>query len=129
MMLRNAILSTGLALVLGAAQAGDLIRINPDAGGPDPILNVGSLGWSDVQAISLPVTGSLVAQPGGGPIPGSIIQTYGQGSLANFNNSVGNPIGGLTLNSAYEWTYVFGFQELVTGNTPVGGFPSATFAT
>jgi hypothetical protein len=118
------ILATGLALAFSAAQAGDIIRINPDAGGPDPILNVGSLGWNTANAISLPVTGAVAPIP----VVGSIIQTYGQGTLANFNNGAGNPIGGISLNAAYEWTYVFGFEEVVTGVSIVGGFPSATFA-
>jgi len=123
------ILATGLALVFSAAQAGDIISINPDAAGIDPVLSVGSLGWNTGNAISLPVTGAVA------PIPtvGSIIQTYGQGTLANFNNGLGNPIGGINLNNpthppGYEWTYVFGFQEVVTGVTIVGGFPTATFA-
>lgn len=125
MRFRKTILATGLAVLFSGAQANDIIRINPDAGGPDPIINVGSLGWNNGNAISIPVTGSITPIP----VTGSILQTYGQASLANFNNGVGNPIGGLNLNSTYEWTYVFGFDEVVTGETTVGGFPSATFAT
>lgn len=129
MRFRKTILATGLALVFSAAQAGDVISINPDGPGIDPVLSVGSLGWNTANAISLPVTGTLT------PVPavGSIIQTYGQGTLANFNNGSGNPIGGINLNNpthppGYEWTYVFGFEEIVTGVTTVGGFPSANFA-
>jgi hypothetical protein len=94
------------------------IPINPDAGGPDPTIQVGSLGWNNGFAIAV----NTIA--GGAFVPaGSIITTFGQGALANFNNAAGNAIGGLTLNTAYEWTYVFGVTELVTGSTGT----SATF--
>jgi hypothetical protein len=114
-------LSLALALLLGvstAALATDPIPINPDAAGPDPVIVVGSLGWNNGFSIAVNTIS------GGGFVPtGTIITTFGQGALANFNNSAGNAIGGLTLNSAYEWTYVLGLPEIVISSTGT----SATF--
>jgi len=114
-------LSLALALLLGvstAALATTPIPINPDAAGPDPVILVGSLGWNNGFSIAVNTIS------GGGFVPtGTIITTFGQGALANFNNSSGNAIGGLTLNSAYEWTYVLGLPEVVISSTGT----SATF--
>jgi hypothetical protein len=41
----------------------------------------------------------------------------------------GNAIGGLTLNSAYEWTFITAFQEQVATVTGGGGTGTATFNT
>lgn len=123
-MFKKTILAAGLALAFCTAQAGDIIRIDPDGGGPNGIVNVGSLGWNNGNAISVPVSGGPLA-----PIPsvGAVLQTYGQGTLSNFNNAGGNSIGGTCLNVSCEWTYVFGFQEQVTGVTIAGGFPNVDF--
>lgn len=94
-----------MALSVSAAYAGDIININPDAGGGDATQTVGSLGWQNGNAISLNGTDLAV---------GDTFQTYTHASLANFTNAAGDPIGGLNLNSAYEWTFVAGFMEEVT---------------
>lgn len=108
-----------LALSVSAANAGDIVSINPDAGGSDAAKMVGSLGWQDGNAISV----------GGTPVAlGSIVQTYLHAGLANFTDTGGNPIGGLNLNSAYEWTYVAGFQEQVVGLSAPAPFATAQFA-
>src|ERR1700682_5803429 len=90
------------------------IPINPDGPGPDPTITVGSLGWNNGFAISVNAVPAVV---------GSTITTFSHGALANFNDSLGNPIGGLGLNSRYEWTYVVGLTETVfalTGSCPSG---------
>jgi hypothetical protein len=114
-------LSLALTLLLGvstAALATDPVPINPDAAGPDPVIIVGSLGWNNGFAIAVNTIS------GGGFVPtGTIITTFAQGALANFNDQSGNSIGGLTLNSAYEWTYVLGLPEIVISSTGT----SATF--
>ena len=125
-MKRNRLFVAVVSLMASAtAYAGSIVAINPDAGGPDPTINVSSLGWNNGNAISIPVSGTLTPTP----TVGSVIQTYGQSALANFNNSLGNPIGNLGLNSTYEWTLVFGFQEVVTNVTTSAGFPNVSFAT
>lgn len=113
-----------MALSVSAAYAGDIITINPDAGGSDAAQAVGSLGWNNGNGIS---TGVPVAT-------GNIFQTYAHARLANFSDGGGNPIGGTQLNSAgaggYEWTYVTGFQESVSSVTnPATANSSATFKT
>lgn len=121
--MKKLVLASAIAMALGAsaAYATNAITINPDAAGTDPTLTVGSLGWNTGNAMSVgtidPATG--LPQP-----VGTVFQTYAMASLANFNNTLGNPIGGLTLNTAYEWTYVTGFQEQVTSIT--GTVPNAT---
>jgi hypothetical protein len=95
------------------------IQINPDGGGPDSTQTVGSLGWNNGFSIAV---NTIVG--GGFVAPGAPLTTFGQGALANFTNQAGNSIGGLGLNSTYEWTYVFGLPEVVVSSTGT----SATFA-
>ena len=117
-------LASAIAMVLGvsAAHAGVIISINPDGGAPDPTISVGSLGWNDGNALSIGSSGLPVAK-------GDTVQTYAQASLANFSDAGGNPIGGLSLNSVYEWTYVAGFQEVVSSATGSPPTATATFQT
>lgn len=116
-------LSTAIVLAMGVsvAHAGTIITINPDAGGPDAPQQVGSLGWNTGNAISLGVGTTITT--------GQVFQTYAHGALANFNDAGGNPIGGLSLNSSYEWTYVVGFQEIVSAATGSGANTNANFKT
>jgi len=118
----NAI-ALALGLISSSAFAGMAIQIDPDgAAGADGVQNVLSLGWNNGNSISLPTDfGAVVPEPTG------IIQTYGQGSLGTFNGA-GGVIGGLGLNSGYEWTYVFGAQELAF-TTNAGPVSIATFQT
>lgn len=113
--------AVAMALAVSAANAGDIISINPDAGGIDATQSVGSLGWNNGNAISVGVVAGGVQAPAG-----SIFQTYAHAALANFSDAGGTPIGGLRLNTSggYEWTYVTGFQEVV-GSTS-GSPPNAT---
>ena len=108
-----------LALSASAAYAGDIIQIDPDAAGVDPVLSVGALDWNPGNAISV----NAVNQP-----VGTVFQTYAHASLGTFIDGNGNSIGGLNLNGPtaatnYEWTYVAGFQEVIasiTGAVPTG---------
>ena len=121
-MMKKLFLAASIALAFSAtAYAGSTVTIdgNGTVAG-DAGLGVGALGWNNGNVISMPVTGSTVAPP----TTGQIIQTYGHAALANFVDAKGDSIGGTGLHSKYEWTYVFGFQELVV----TGGFAS-TFAT
>lgn len=112
-----------MALSFTAANASDIITINPDAAGGDAAFQAGALGWQNGNAISIG-TGTQ-----DGNAVGDVFQTYAHGSLANFTDVNGDPIGGLTLNSAYEWTYVAGFQETIVTLTGSGAFSSAGFET
>ena len=105
----NAI-ALALGLASSSAFAGVVIQIDPDGSfGTDAVQAVTSLGWNNGNSISTPTANGQVV-----PSPTGIIQTYGHSSLANFNGTDSNPIGGLGLNSAYEWTYVFGSLESAT---------------
>lgn len=129
-MFKKTIVCTALALAFGTAHAADTVNINPDAGGVDPTIAVGSLDWAVGNAISVPVTGTLTPVP----VAGSVLQTYGHATLGSFLNPGGTPIGGLNLNGVnpatnYEWTVVFGFEEVITSVVIAGGFPNVDFAT
>lgn len=106
---------SSLAIAIGSfvaanAHAGTLITIDPDgSAGSDSAISVSALGWNNGNSITLPTANGVV-----NPAPTGILQTYGQGALANFNNAQSNPIGGLGLNSTYQWTYVFGTQEFAS---------------
>lgn len=118
--------AVGVALALGAsaaAQASLLVNIDPDGlAVTDPTVAVGSLDWSVGNAISVADPGSSVIVPK----VNDTFNTYAHARLGNFQDSLGNPIGGLQLNGPtpgtnYEWTLVTGFREKFTavgaGNT------------
>lgn len=117
-------LASALAMAFGvsAAYAGNIINVNPDAGGSDATQSVGGLGWQNGNAISIDATGV---------VPGQEIQTYAHATLANFTDAGGGSIGGLKLNAVggYEWTYVTGFKEVVTSTSGSGATSTATFQT
>jgi len=121
-----------LALSASAAYAGNIIQINPDAGGVDPVLSVGTLDWAVGNAISIGVGSTALLEAAFATQ--TPFQTYAHARLGNFVDGNGNPIGGINLNGPtaatnYEWTYVAGFQEVVssiTGTVPNG---SNTFKT
>ncbi len=118
--LSSALFALGLAAA-PAAFATDPVQINPDNGGPDATQTVGSLGWNNGFAIAV----NALPTGSGNITVGQTFTTFGQGALANFNDAGGNTIGGLGLNSTYEWTFVFGVQEIVTAVTAT----TATFGT
>lgn len=121
-----------LALSASAACAGDIIQINPDAAGVDPALSVGTLDWAPGNAISIGVGSTALLEAAF--VSQTPFQTYAHAALGSFIDGNGTPIGGLTLNGPtaatnYEWTYIAGFQEIVTsitGTVPTG---TTTFQT
>jgi len=112
--LENSMKLNAIALALGLASssafAGTLITIDPDGLGSEGTISVSALGWNNGNSIAninrYDANGNLDVN--------GLIQTYGQASLANFNNAASSAIGGLGLNSSYQWTYVFGVQEDAT---------------
>ena len=119
----NAI-ALALGLASSSAFAGVVIQIDPDGSfGTDAVQAVTSLGWNNGNTISTPTAAGQVV-----PDPTGTIQTYGQGSLGTFNGANSSPIGSLGLNSAYEWTYVFGAQENAF-TTNIFGISTAYFST
>lgn len=121
--MKKLLLASAVAMTMGgsAAYATNAITINPDGAGGDAAQTVGNLGWNNGNAISL---GTVPDQP-----VGTVFQTYAMASLANFADANGNAIGGLALNSAYEWTYVAGFQEQITSLTGTSPNANANFKT
>jgi hypothetical protein len=127
------LLAAALTLAFaGVANAATPVRINPDAGGIDPIITVGSLDWAPGNVMSTEVTG------GDGNVNtlavGDIIQTYAHARLNAFQDIFGTGIGGLNLNGStasrnYEWTYVMAFQEQVLSTTIGVGLGQASFGT
>ena len=102
------VLVVGLALVLSfapMAQAASVIQIDPDGGGADAAISVGSLDWN--------VGNALISA-----IEAAISQNYAHSALSNFNNSAGKAITGTGLNTTYEWTYVLGVNTDVTQTLP-----------
>jgi len=117
-------LAVGAALgLVGASEASDVVNINPDAAGGDPTIAVFSLDWTVGNAIATPtVAGGNVTTPA----VDDVFQIYAHARLGNFLDGNGDPIGGLQLNGTtsatnYEWTFVTGFREVVTGVVFPGG--------
>ena len=101
-------LVVSLALVLSfapMAQAASVIQIDPDGGGTDAAISVGSLDWN--------VGNALISA-----IEAATSQNYAHSALSNFNNSAGKAITGTGLNTNYEWTYVLGINTDVTQTLP-----------
>lgn len=126
--MKKSVLATAIAVALSAsaAYAGDVIQINPDgSAGIDPVLTVGALDWSPGNAISI----NAVNQP-----VGTVFQTYAHAALGGFIDGNGTTIGGINLNGPtaatnYEWTYIAGFQEVITSLQGTIPNDSATFQT
>jgi len=116
MKIKALVAAVGLALAASAAYA-DTVAINPDNGGPDPVLQVGSLDWATGNA----QLRGLVTDQSGAPVVGTTFQVYAHARLSAFHDPDGNGIGGLGLNSAYEWTFVAGFTEQVIASSGPNG--------
>ena len=109
-----------LGLVSLPALATDIITVDPDGGGSLSSIQIGSLGWNNAFTIAV---GALPT--GSGTISvGDVFTTFGQGALSNFINANGDSVTPTGLNSSWEWTFVFGVQEVVTAT----GNNNATFA-
>jgi hypothetical protein len=120
-------LSIALSLLFaGSASVLATTPITISPGGGDPTITVGSLGWNNGFAITTGNVGE--GTPGDNPV-GTVITSYGQGSLANFNNAMGGAIGGLHLNSTYQWSYVFGLTEVVASHTGTSPTDNVTLQT
>ena len=120
--MNKTLLAASLVLALGStgSYASSIISIDPDgsAGSEGPI-SVGSLDWATGNALATGTDGAAI------PLTiGDTLQTYGHTRLNAFQDADGNAVGGLDLNSNYEWTYVFGFREDV-----VAGGTAAVFST
>jgi len=114
--------ASALSVALSSAFA-DVIPINPDGPGPDPVIQVGSLDWNVGNGLAVADPGQSLGSTG--RAPGQTFTFYGQSTLSAFNNAGGTPISGTGLNTNYEWTYVTGFREQIVSNT--GG--TLTFTT
>lgn len=125
--MKKLVLASAVAMTLGAsaAYAGDIIQINPDAAGVDPILSVGTMDWAPGNAVSIGVgSPDLLAAAYQNQ---TAFQTYAHAALGGFLDGNGNTIGGINLNGPtaatnYEWTYATGFLEIVS--TLAGAFPN-----
>lgn len=137
-MLNKNILATAIvvALAVPTLASADPIVVDPDAGGPQG--NVGditSFDWGPANVIATTGDdgGNAVGVGGNQAIANFIngagdasFQVLGHGVLGNFLNSASNPIAGTGLNADYEWTFEFGFGEVVTGT--LGGLAAFGFA-
>lgn len=99
-----------LALAAASAQA-SVVTISPQGNGST--ISVGALDWAANGVLATPVTGTNAAQPA----VGDVLQSYAQAALSGFLDSNGDNIGVAGLNSSFEWTFVAGFQELVTSRS------------
>jgi hypothetical protein len=105
---------------VATAQASVVVSIDPDAGGVDPTINVGSLDWA---------VGNSIAVGGVPSLAGNFLDVFAHANLASFQDADGNPIGGLNLNGPvagtnYEWTFVSSFREQIS--SVVGALPNQT---
>lgn len=114
-------IALGLALAASTAYATDPVPINPQGAGNT--ITVGSLGWNNGFTMSLNTSG-----PNGIAV-GDTTTAFGHGALANFNDADFNTIGGTNLNTAFEWTYVFGLTEELVSGPAVPGTGTSTFHT
>lgn len=107
--------AVSLALSSGMAFSATPLLIDPDGAGSDAAINVLSLDWNAGNALSV----GAINPTNGQFNVGSPLFLYAHSSLSGFNAPGGTPIGSTGLNTNYEWTFVVGFQEVITGVTPV----------
>jgi len=103
-----------LALMAASAHA-SVVSIDADGTAvTNGFVSVGSLDWAANGVLVTPtVTGANAANPA----VGAILQSYAQAALSGFGDSNGDPLGVTGLSSAFEWTFVAGFQEKVTARS------------
>ena len=98
-----------LALMAASAHA-SVVSIDADGtAAANGFVAVGSLDWAANGVLVTPTTGANAAQPA----VGDILQSYAQAALSGFLDANGDGMGTTGLNSAFEWTFVAGFQEKV----------------
>ncbi len=102
----------GLMGLAGAAQATNSIRFNDQHGSGN--FSVSTFDWSPDNALA------KGAFHNAAPAVNDTFMLYTQGKLGNYIDAAGNSILGTGLNSTYEITYQAGFQEIITGTSPVG---------
>ena len=96
----------GMGLTMSAHSAVP-VGIDPDAAAaPNGTIQVGNLDWAVGNAL---VVGATQSSP-----EGTQFTTYAQARLSNFNNILNQNIAVTGLNTVFEWTYVTGFQEVIT---------------
>ena len=98
-------LAFGMGVMVSAHSAVP-VGIDPDAGGGNPTIQVGNLDWAVGNALA--VGASL------GAAQGTQFNLFAQARLSNFNDITNTTIPVAGLNTVFEWTYVTGFQELIT---------------
>ncbi|MCB1939477.1 MAG: PEP-CTERM sorting domain-containing protein [Rhodocyclaceae bacterium] len=116
-----AVASTGI-MAAGSAHA---LLIDPDGAGGVDAIDVSALGWNNGNAISTPLqtTNGTV----NGTATGDTIRTYGHAALQGFNDANGNNI--FVATNPANWTYVFGFDEVVTTASDAGSSSNRVFRT
>lgn len=143
--LRLTTIAAALVLAYGGhASAANLIQFDPDgAGGSDPTLSVKAFDWAPGAVLSVPtgyratgtfgpggvVTGyqAVSGQTASNPQVGDILTNYLQGTMIGLLNSNNQQITGTGLGSAYELTFVLGYQEYVDTVSGNVGLGSASF--
>ncbi|MDQ2696717.1 MAG: PEP-CTERM sorting domain-containing protein [Pseudomonadota bacterium] len=108
-MSRQSILLTSIALGLGMAAAADADTIWFDptgSGGAGAQLEVNVFDWSPGSALGKEATARIIANDTNTPFV-----LYGNSSLGNFLNGNNQPLNGTGLNTSFEITTVFAFQE------------------
>jgi len=120
MKIKALVAAVGLALAASAAYA-DTVTIDPDNGGSNAPIQIGSLDWSQGNA----QLRGLQTDASGAPIPETTFQVYAHATLSAFTGPNGKPIGGTSLNDpgagGYEWTFVAGFTERVVASNGANG--------
>ncbi|MDQ2695539.1 MAG: hypothetical protein M3Z21_09235 [Pseudomonadota bacterium] len=111
--LRPTRVALGVLSAIGLTQpalAGDLILVDPDGDGQDPI-TVNVFDWSVGNALAVDVL----------PVPalGAVeFSTFAHGFLGNFLAAGNTPILNTGLNTTFEYTFVFGVRESAVQDTP-----------
>lgn len=116
-MFKKSLIAASLALAAASAQASVSVSIDFDgAGGLEGPTAIRALDWSPN---SILITSTVAGKNAANPAVGDIVQTYAQATLGSAiaaDGSVFNPLG-LNNPSAlgYEWTFVAGFREVISG--------------
>jgi len=113
-----------MALGAAVARATVPVTLDPDGGGTDAAITIGSLDWK--VGNSLAVGGNTAVKNFLAGSGDTTFQVYFQAKLGNFLDSGGNTINTTGLNTNYEYTVVGALREKITGASLVGGVGVAT---
>lgn len=120
-MFKKTLVASALAVAALSAQASSIVTIDPDGtAAANGSIAVAGLDWNAGTVLVTPtgvnLAGGTASTNAASPNIGDVVQSYAQASLSVFNANTGAiAVNGLNVaGTGFEWTFVAGFQEVIS---------------